>query len=142
VCALFARGGAAAGFEVRHYRGSLRDLWRGSPARRAWAVAHALEASDLACVAPVAFLEWKRFGLALRSALVVRAEPAAIPRAVARGGDAHGDLLARLAEAGFDARRLDASGIALSERAGRTLAHVAAPEQLRFPARRWRLPTW
>ena len=71
VIALFAAPADTVGYEVRRYRASLRDLWRGSAARRAWAVAHALEASDLACVTPVAFLEWRRFGVALRSALVV-----------------------------------------------------------------------
>ena len=63
-----------SGFEVRRYRAAR------CAARRAWAVAHALEASDLACVTPVAFLEWSRFGMPLRSVLVV----AAIRRSTAR----------------------------------------------------------
>jgi hypothetical protein len=46
-------------------------------------------------------------------------------------------MVARLQEAGFDTRDLDASGIALFERAGRVEAGVVALERLRFPARRW-----
>jgi tRNA A-37 threonylcarbamoyl transferase component Bud32 len=133
VYALLAAPAATVGFEVRRYRASLRDLWRGSAARRAWAVAHALEASDLACVTPVAFLEWSRVGLPLRSALVVADEGCKTPAAFPRRADAQGDLLARLQEAGFDTRGLDASGIALCERAGRVEARVIALEQLRFP---------
>jgi len=117
---------------VRPYRFAPRDLWRGSAARRAWAVAHALEASDVACVAPVAFVEWRLFGVPLRSALVVADELRADPQRAATPDE----LRARLREAGFDTRGLDAHGIALFERAGRSEARVIAPEQLRFPARR------
>ncbi len=142
VYALLAAPAATVGFEVRRYRASLRDFWRGSAARRAWAVAHALEASDLACVTPVAFLEWSRVGLPLGSALIVAVEPCETPAALARRADAQVDLLARLREAGFDTRDLDARGIALCEHSGRIEARVTALEQLRFPAQWWRRPTW
>jgi tRNA A-37 threonylcarbamoyl transferase component Bud32 len=140
VFALLAAPAATVGFEVRHYRASPRDLWRGSAARRAWANAHALEASDLACVTPVAFLEWSRIGVPLRSLFVVADEFDPISPARDRGADARADLIARLHEAGFDTRDLDARGIALAERAGRTAARVIAPEQLRF--RGASPPTW
>jgi tRNA A-37 threonylcarbamoyl transferase component Bud32 len=137
VYALLAAPAATVGFDVRHYRASLRDLWRGSAACRAWAVAHALEASDLACVTPVAFLEWARVGVPLRSLLVVAGESGGIPGAPIHCVDAHAGMVAHLQEAGFDTRGLDANGIALCERAGRVEARVVALEQLRFPARRW-----
>jgi tRNA A-37 threonylcarbamoyl transferase component Bud32 len=136
VYALLAAPAATVGFEVRRYRAALRDLWRGSAARRAWAVAHALEASDLACVTPVAFLEWSRFGLPLRSALVVTDDSGRTPAAPGRCVDAHVRMVARLEEAGFDTRGFDASGIALFEREGRVEPRVVALERLRFPARR------
>ncbi len=126
--ALLASGSASPGFEVRRYRASLRDVWRGSPARRAWSIAHALEASDLGCVAPVAFVEWKRIGIPVRSALVVANELRTDACRIAT----REDLLARLRDAGFDTRALAASGIALCEGAAR----VTLPEQLRFPVRR------
>ncbi len=138
VVAVLVAPAATVGFEVRRYRPSARDAWRGSAARRAWAVAHALEASDLGCVIPVAFLEWKRFGLALRSVLVVANEPGEHAVELARRAEAQADLFDRLHEAGFATRGLDARGIALFERAGRVEARVIAPEQLRFPARRWK----
>jgi hypothetical protein len=138
VYVLLTAPAATVGFEVRRYRASLRDPWRGRAARRAWAVAHALEASGLASVTPVAFLEWSRAGLPLRSALIVADERRETPAASARRADASSDLLARLREAGFDIRGLDANGIALCERAGRVEARVVALEQLRFPARRFR----
>jgi len=138
VIALFAAPAETVGYEVRRYAASLRDLWRGSAARRAWAVAHALEASDLACVTPVAFLEWKRFGVVLRSALVVADECDA--GAAIADSDLRAELLARLDEAGFATRWLDRRGIDVCVRAGRTFARVLALERLRFPMRRW--PTW
>jgi tRNA A-37 threonylcarbamoyl transferase component Bud32 len=135
VYALLAAPTATVGFEVRRYPASARDLWRGSAARRAWAVAHALEASDLACVTPVAFLEWTLAGLPLRSLLVVADDPPAASSPPAAG--ARADLLADLREAGFDTRALAPNGIAWIARNGRREAGVVAPEQLRFPARRW-----
>jgi hypothetical protein len=135
VYAVLAAPAATVGFEVRDYRASARDLWRGSAARRAWAIAHALEASDLPCITPVAFLEWSRAGVPLRSALVV-ADELGTSAASALRADTPAELLARLREAGFDTRGLDARGIALFARAGRVGARVVALEQLRFPARR------
>src|SRR5262249_38283228 len=79
VYALLAAPAATVGFEVRRYPPSLRDLWRGSAARRAWTVAHALEASDLACVRPVAFVEWSLAGAPRGSVLVVADEESATP---------------------------------------------------------------
>ena len=134
VIALFAAPAPTVGYEVRRYGASLSDLWRGSAARRAWAVAHALEASDLACVTPVAFLEWRRLGFVLRSVLVV-ADDCDASAAIAPGSEACEKFLARLEEAGFEAHDLDARGLDLCQRAGQTLARVSALEKLRFPAR-------
>jgi tRNA A-37 threonylcarbamoyl transferase component Bud32 len=134
VVALLASPADTVGFEVRRYRACPRDLWRGSAARRAWAIAHALEASDLDAVMPVAFLEWSLAGLPLRSALVVGVDDEKEPVSPARRVEAQVDLLARLHEAGFATPGLDASGIALAERDGRVAARVHALEALRFPA--------
>jgi tRNA A-37 threonylcarbamoyl transferase component Bud32 len=135
VIALLAAPAETVGYEVRRYRASPRDLWRGSAARRAWAIAHALEASDLACVTPVAFLEWRRLGIAVRSLIVLADECDA--RSAAPPG-ARAELLARLDEACFGVRGLEARDIDLCERAGRTCARVLALEKLRFPTRRAR----
>jgi tRNA A-37 threonylcarbamoyl transferase component Bud32 len=124
----FAQGGAGSdAFELRRYRGGA--------ARRAWAVAHAVEASDLPCPAPVAFLEWRRFGVPVRSALVVAArgrEPDCHP---ARRSALIEDLLARLREAGFGVRGLGPRDIGLTERGGRIEPWVVAFEKLALPAR-------
>ena len=123
------------GLELRRYTARGCDLWHGSAARRAWAVAHALEASDVACVTPVAFLEWSRFGLPRRSALVVATgghEPACT---FARRLEAQSDLRVRMHEAGFSMPDLDPGGLALAERAGRIEAQVTALEKVSFPAR-------
>ena len=69
----------------------------------------------------------------VRSALVL-ADDCEARAAIAP--DARNDFLERLAEAGFDARALDGSGIDLCERAGRSRARVVALEKLRFSARR------
>jgi tRNA A-37 threonylcarbamoyl transferase component Bud32 len=135
VIALFAAPAETVGYEVRRYGASLLDLWRGSAARRAWAVAHALEASDLSCVTPVAFLEWKRLGVVVRSLLVV-ADDCDASAGIAADPEACAKLLARLAEAGFATRGLDARGLDVCERAGHTSARVIALEKLQFPARR------
>ena len=135
VIALLASPAATVGFEVRAYRAAARDLWRGSAARRAWAIAHALEASDIACDAPAAFLEWSFAGLPLRSALVVASEEEQKPVELARRVEAEGDLLARLHEAGFATPGFDARGIALAGDTGCVQARVTALEALRFPAR-------
>jgi tRNA A-37 threonylcarbamoyl transferase component Bud32 len=132
VIALFAAPAQTVGYEVRRYRAAPSDLWRGSAARRAWTIAHALLASDLACITPIAFLEWRRFGVVVHSALVV-ADDCDARAAIAPG--ALEELLARLARAGFDARGLDASGVDLCQRDGRTCPRVVALEELRFPAR-------
>jgi tRNA A-37 threonylcarbamoyl transferase component Bud32 len=134
VIALFAAPAQTVGYEVRHYRASLSDLWRGSAARRSWAVAHALEASDLACVTPVAFLEWRYLGFLQRSALVV-ADDCDASAPIAPGSEACAKLLARLEEAGFAADGLDSRGLDLCRRAGQTFARVIALEKLRFRAR-------
>jgi hypothetical protein len=117
---------AVDAIEIRRYTGSPRDLWRGSAARRAWAVAHALEASDLPGLTPLAFLERRRLGWPTKSSL-----------ALARGGDEPSSpegarrLREQLDEAGFDARDLVAAGIIRN--AADTAATVSALEQVRFP---------
>jgi hypothetical protein len=135
VRALLAPGAVTDGYEVRRYGASVCDVWLGSPARRAWAVAHALEASDLASVTPVALLEWSLAGVPLRSALVVARAAGEPAVGLAVRVDAQVDLLGRLHEAGFATGALDARGIALAERAGGVEALATALEQLRFPAR-------
>jgi tRNA A-37 threonylcarbamoyl transferase component Bud32 len=135
VRALLAPGAVSDGYEVRSYGASACDIWRGSPARRAWAVAHALEASDLPSVTPVALLEWSRADVPLRSALVVARDASEPAVGLAARVDAQVDLLGRLHEAGFATGVLDARGIALAERAGSIEARATALEQLSFPAR-------
>jgi tRNA A-37 threonylcarbamoyl transferase component Bud32 len=50
---------------------SLADLLRGSPGRRAWRAGHGLRARGVGAALPLAFLEERRFGLPLRSLVVL-----------------------------------------------------------------------
>lgn len=72
---------SGAGVEVRHFRApgilaALADALRGSAARRAWRAGHALRVRGIAADRPLAFLEWRRLGLPVRSALLLEPLPA------------------------------------------------------------------
>lgn len=116
----FASPDGNSAIEVRRYAGALSDLWRGSLARRAWYMAHALEASDLPCPKPLAFLEGRS---ASRIALERRADAAASEE------DARA-LRARLAEAGFAMEGDGADGIAREAASGAPI--VVGLERVRF----------
>lgn len=47
------------------------DLLRGSPARRAWLAGHGLAARRLGAARPLAYVEWRRLGVPLRSAVIL-----------------------------------------------------------------------
>ena len=135
VRAAFEHATPEPSLELRRYAGRWRDLWLGSAARRAWYVAHALEAFGVARPAPLAFLEWPpRAGRPGASALLVGAAPQAAPGAAERA-EATTRLWSLLCEAGFDTARLDASGLRFERGADRLEACVWALERLRFPAR-------
>jgi tRNA A-37 threonylcarbamoyl transferase component Bud32 len=96
----------------------LADAVRGSPARRAWRAGHGLACRGVRCARPLAFVEERRFGLPVRSRLVLedlRSHPVAsdpavwrapaladraldalerLVRALQRHGVSHGDLQA------------------------------------------------
>lgn len=66
------------GLEVRTWAepgwlGAFGAALHGSPARRAWRGGHGLRARHIEAVVPLAFVEWRRFGLPFRSALVTEA---------------------------------------------------------------------
>jgi len=127
-------GAQTPGVEVRRYPRTA-PLRRRSTAARAWAVAHALEASDVAVVKPLAFLEWRRLGLPGRSLLVVESSSLAERCTAERAARARSALRARLREAGFATGALPDPGIACVEREGALAAQVVALEALRLPAR-------
>jgi hypothetical protein len=117
--ALTSRNGNAT-LEVRRYAAALADPWHGSAARRVWFVAHALEASDLHCPRPVAFLEG-------RAASVVALERRAVDAA---SEDEGRTLRAKLAAAGFLMEGHAAEGIARDASRGNPI--VSALERVRF----------
>ncbi len=101
VRAALASDGSAT-IEVRLYAGAFSDRWRGSAARRAWRVAHALEASDLACLTPLAFVEGRSGSrLALERPVSASSPSSADARA----------LRERMTEAGFTMAGDAANGI-------------------------------
>jgi tRNA A-37 threonylcarbamoyl transferase component Bud32 len=115
---------ASPTLEVRRYAEGLASWWRGSEARRAWGVAHALQASDIACLRPIAFLE--RPGWSGASLLVLEREPAVESRPDRERVE---KLDAQLAEAGFTAA-LGADDVVVRD--GRAV--VAALERVSFGA--------
>jgi tRNA A-37 threonylcarbamoyl transferase component Bud32 len=71
----FARD--ALRFETRGALDALGQALRGTPARRAWLAAAGLRARGVACERPLAWLETRRLGVPLRSALLLEALPPA-----------------------------------------------------------------
>jgi hypothetical protein len=115
---------ASPTLEVRRYAEGLASRWRGSEARRAWGVAHALQASGIACLRPLAFLERPGWGGA--SLLVLEREPAVESRPDRERVEKLG---AQLAEAGFTAA-LGADEVVVRD----DRAVVAALERVSFGA--------
>jgi tRNA A-37 threonylcarbamoyl transferase component Bud32 len=110
-----ALGGRRVVVKETRFRGAARalaDALRGSAGRRAWRAGHGLRARGVGSAQPLAYLEERRFGLPLRSLVVLedlrpapdaleasRAEPEAAALALAalalrlhRRGVDHGDL--------------------------------------------------
>lgn len=56
---------------ARGWRRPLADLVRGSPARRAWRAGHGLRLRGIGAALPLAFVERRRFGLPVASALLL-----------------------------------------------------------------------
>lgn len=145
VCALHAGGHALVVKEVlaRGWRRPLADLLRGSPARRAWRAGHGLRFRGIGAARPLAFVERRRFGLPISSAVLLedlsadapadRAaldvpgtyDPGAVVAALGRvalllhrAGVQHDDLkashvLLRATAAGPEARLIDLEGVRL-----------------------------
>ena len=118
--ALAAPGGSDA-IEVRRYADGPTSLLGRSAARRAWWIAHALEASDVPCPRVLAWVA--RRGWRGESRIALAREPdAGVPTSAMRDAlDAH------LAEAGFEADLAPDGAFVREGRAG-----VAALERLRF----------
>jgi len=119
------------------------DVLRGSPARRAWRGAHGLLARGIAAATPRAFVERRRFGFPVASAIVFEdlrhldpadRRPASLPDA-RRVVDALLDLALRLHRAGIAHGDLKASHALLGWREGRFEAHLIDLEAVRFKRR-------
>jgi hypothetical protein len=80
----------------------LADLFRGSPARRAWRGGHGLIARGVAAAAPLAFLERRRLGLPVASLVVIE------DARVQVGSSCALPLDQLAADAGIDASLVDA----------------------------------
>ena len=128
----FVRGGWAR---------RLADVFRGSPARRAWLGGYGLQAHRIGAATPLAFLERRRFGVPVASTLVLEDLRPALP---ADAIDAQGaaavelvDALARLAlqlhTRGVEHGDLKASHVWLARRDGRLETKLIDLEGVRFP---------
>jgi tRNA A-37 threonylcarbamoyl transferase component Bud32 len=130
----FVRGGWAQ---------RLADIFRGSPARRAWLGGYGLQAHRIGAATPLAFLERRRLGVPVASTLVLEdLRPALAADAIdARGAAAAEviDALARLAlqlhSCGVVHGDLKASHVQLARRNGRLEAKLIDLEAVRFPRR-------
>jgi len=138
----------AGSFVVKTYRapGLLRraaDGLRGSPARRAWLGGHGLRARGVACATPVAYVEWRRFGLPVASAAVfedLRALASAdrCPPNLASAAevvDSLTRLVLKLHRRGIVHGDLKASHVLLGRRGGRLEAALIDLEGVRFEKR-------
>lgn len=127
--------GALCGLEIDRHRmvskesrnrglgRALADRLRGSPARRAWEAGHGLQILAVGSATPLAYLEWRRFGLAVRSLVLLedlrpdegahRVLESAPSNRRAAALDALLDLLLRLHRAGVDHGDLKASNVLL-----------------------------
>lgn len=121
--------------------GALTDLFRGSPARRAWLAGFGLEAHGVGAARPLAFLERRRLGLPSDSLLVMAdlrpGEPASSLAATRAGEvvDVLTRLAARLHARGILHRELTADRVWLSRDGDALEPHLAGLEHVRFRAR-------
>jgi tRNA A-37 threonylcarbamoyl transferase component Bud32 len=130
---------------VRSVARAVADLWRGSPARRAWAAGHGLEVLGVGAAAPLGYLEWRRFGLPVRSIVLLedlrpdegahRVLESAPPAARAAALDALLGLVLRLHRAGVDHGDLKASHVLLRPSARGFEPRLIDLEGVRFAAR-------
>jgi tRNA A-37 threonylcarbamoyl transferase component Bud32 len=128
----FVRGGWAR---------RLADVFRGSPARRAWLAGYGLQAHRIGAATPLAFLERRRLGVTVASTLVIEdLRPASPADAIDARGAAAVELvetLARLAlqlhTRGVEHGDLKASHVWLARRDGRLEAKLLDLEEVRFP---------
>jgi hypothetical protein len=121
---------------------ALADLLRGSPARRAWTAGHGLQILAIGAATPVAFLEWRRLGLPVRSLVLLedlRPDEGAhrvletSPRpAQAAALDAVLGLVLRLHRCGVDHGDLKASHVLLRTAGGRFEPRLIDLEGVRF----------
>ena len=119
------------------------DLFRGSPAARAWRAGVGLRARRVGAAVPYAFLERRHLGLPVASWLLLEDLSPAVPADVAAGeldtGQVVGALaalLARLHRAGIRHGDLKASHVYLAaERTGRLEPRLIDLENVRFGGR-------
>lgn len=149
VCAVPAGQHRLVSKEVR--AGSLTravaDALRGSPARRAWAGGHGLRFLAAGAPEPLAYLEWRRLGLPVRSLVLLEdLRPDEGAHLVLEGPEAHRraaaldallHLLLRLHRAGVDHGDLKASNVLLRAEGTRLVPRLVDLEGVRF---RRRLP--
>jgi len=127
-------------YSAAGWRRALVDLLRGSPARRAWLGGHGLLARGIGAARPAAFLETRRWGLPVASAIVLED----LRRDAPADADANGvattaervDALARLATQ-LHRRRIDhgdlkASHVYLRRRGRRIEARLIDLEGVKF----------
>lgn len=121
--------------------GALTDLFRGSPARRAWLAGFGLEAHGIGAARPLAFLERRRFGLPSDSLLVMadlRPGQPAPALAGTRAGEVV-DVLTRLAgrlhARGILHRELTADRVWLSPDGDALEPRLAGLDHVRFRTR-------
>jgi tRNA A-37 threonylcarbamoyl transferase component Bud32 len=123
-------------------RGALADRLRGSPARRAWRAGIGLAALGVGAASPLAFLERRRFGLPVASALVLedlRPAFAADSPGPEAGAGERVDALARLVlslhAAGATHGDLTAGNVLLARGPAGLAARLVDLEDARIPRR-------
>jgi serine/threonine protein kinase len=133
---------------VKEYRagGPLRraaDVFRGSPARRAWLGGHGLRARGIGAATPIAFVERRRWGIPMASAIVLEDlqhfEPADHCSAKHAGDEEVVKAIVRLAirlhRRGVVHGDLKASHLLLGREASGIEAYLIDLEGVRFPRR-------
>lgn len=122
---------------------ALADAFRGSPARRAWVGGHGLALLGVGAPMPLAFLEWRRLGIPVRSIVLMEdLRPDRGAHDVLERGDA-GErtaaldallrALLRLHRAGASHGDLKASNVLLHVHDGCVEARLVDLEDVRFP---------